>query len=92
MSESFDKLKALLEEKGDILQEDIESITQAHGALSEQEVFELQSLRIKKSASARKQVTMDEYLEAAKKLDELEEGTAEYAAAEAIVEAFESGA
>lgn len=91
MSESFNKLKAILEEKGALSQEDIETVTKEHGELPAQQMMELESLKIKLGKSGRKEVTMEEYLEATKKLDELEEGSEEYKAAEAIVEAFESG-
>lgn len=91
MSESFNKLKAILEEKGAVTPEDIETVTKEHGELQAQQMMELESLKIKLGKSERKEVTMEEYLEATKKLDELEEGSEEYKAAEAIVEAFESG-
>jgi len=91
MSASFDKLKALLEEKGSLEQADIEKITKEHGELQAQEAMELESLRLKKGKETRKEVTMDEYLEATKTLDTAEEGSEEYKKAEEIVNAFEAG-
>ena len=91
MSASFDKLKAMLEEKGNISPEDIKTVTEADGEMTPEEMIELEHLKLKKGKEARKEVTMDEYLAAAKILDEAEEGSDEYKKAEAIVNAFESG-
>lgn len=91
MSASFDKLKAMLEEKGSVSPEDIKKITDENGEMTAEEMMELESLKLKKGKEARKEVTMDEYLAATKKMDEVEEGSEEYKKAEEIVKAFESG-
>jgi hypothetical protein len=91
MSESFNKLKAIIEEKGQVSAEETEKITTEHGALEAQELIEIEALKLKKSKETRKEVTMDEYLAASKILDTAAEGSDEYKKAEAIVTAFESG-
>jgi hypothetical protein len=91
MGTSFDKLKAILEEKGEIPADEMEKIVQENGALSPQEAMELESLKLKKSKETRKQVTMEEYIQASKILDEAPEGSDEYKKAEAIVNVFEAG-
>ena len=91
MSASFDKLKAMLEEKGSVSSEDIKKVTDENGEMTTEEMIELEHLKLKKGKEARKEVTMDEYLVAAKKMDEVEEGSDEYKKAEEIVKAFESG-
>lgn len=91
MSESFNKLKAILEEKGSLSPEETETITKEHGALEPQELIEIESLKLKKGKEARKDVSMEDYLKASKVLDEADEGSEEYKKAEEIVKAFEEG-
>lgn len=89
MGAAFDKLKGILEEKGALTQEQIDETIKADGAMSPQEIMELESLRLKKGE--RMKVSMEAYLEANKILDSAAEGSEEYKKAEAIVNAFESG-
>ena len=91
MSETFNKLKALLDEKGSLSAEDIEKMSTEHGAMTPQEVIDLESLKLKKSKEGRTEVTMEQYLEATKTLDTAAEDSEEYKKAEAIVTAFEAG-
>ena len=91
MSASFDKLKAMLEEKGSVSPEDIKKVTDESGEMTPEEMIELEHLKLKKGKEERKEVSMDEYLAATKKMDEVEEGSEEYKKAEEIVKAFESG-
>ncbi len=91
MGESFDKIKAVIEEKGTIDQEAMDKITTEHGELSAEEMIEVEALKLKKAKEARKEVTMDEYLAATQTLDTAEEGSEEYKKAEEVVKAFESG-
>jgi hypothetical protein len=91
MSASFDKLKAMLEEKGALSPEDIDGVVKSDGSMSPQEAMELESLRLKKGDS-RVKITMEAYIEAGKVLDTAAEGSEEYKKAEAIVNAFEAGA
>lgn len=91
MSASFDKLKAMLEEKGALTNEDVEKITKEHGEMTPQETIELESLKLKKSKESRAAPTMEEYIAASKILDTAAEGSEEYKKAEAIVKAFEEG-
>lgn len=90
MSATFDKLKVMLEEKGALTPEDIETVTKADGEMTPQEMVDLESLRLKKDG--RMQVSMEAYLKASKILDEATEGSEEYKKAEEIVNAFEKGA
>jgi len=91
MGASFDKLKAMLDEKGALTPEDVEKITKENGEMSPQEAMELESLKIKKSKESRSVPTMEEYIKASKILDETAEGSEEYKKAEEIVNAFEAG-
>jgi type I site-specific restriction endonuclease len=92
VSESFNKIKAIIEEKGTISPEEQEKITKEHGELEAKETVELESLKLKKAKENRKEVTMEEYLQATKTLESAAEGSDEYKKAEEIVKAFESGA
>lgn len=92
MSESFSKLKAMLEEKKTLTAEAIETITKEHGALAPKEHIELEALRIEIDKVNRPTVTMEDYLAATKIMDEAAEGSDEYKAAEKIVKVFEGGA
>jgi len=91
MSDSFNKLKAILDEKGTVTPEDIETVSKEHGAMTPQEQMELESLKLKKQKNERAEVTMEEYLKATKTLEEAAEGSDEYKKAEEIVKAFEEG-
>lgn len=91
MSEAFDKLKAILQEKQTLTTEDFETITKSHGVLSDQEHIALEAMRLRIDKQNRPKVSMEDYLKAAKVLDEVPEGSDEYKAAEEIVNAFEGG-
>jgi len=90
-SEAFNKLKDLLKEKGTFTAEDVDTITKAHGALSDVELITLEAHRLKLGKSGRAEISMDDYLKATKVLDSSPEGSEEYKAAEEIVNAFEAG-
>ncbi len=93
MSESFDKLMKLLEEKGEFSDNEMKKIIEESGDMTSEEHIELSLARLKKKGSAdeKEEVTLEQYLEATKTLDSAKEGSPEYAAAQKIVEAFEAG-
>jgi hypothetical protein len=91
MSASFDKLKAMLEKAGNVSPEDIKKVTDESGEMTPEEMIDLEHLKLKKGKESRKEVSMDEYLAATKKMDEVAEGSEEYKKAEEIVNAFEAG-
>lgn len=91
MSETFDKLKAKLEADKKLSNEDIESAVKEHGDLTDDERVWLESERYKLEREQDQTITMDQYLEALKVLDNSEEGSDEYKNAEALVEKYEAG-
>jgi hypothetical protein len=91
MSATYDKLKALLESKGTITNEEVEKQIAETGAMTDEEKLTLEADRHKKSRSDDVKITMDEYLAASKVLDTAAEGSDEYKKAEAIVNKYESG-
>lgn len=91
-SESFTKLKGMLEEAKTLSNEQIETVCKEHGELSKEEHIELEALRLEIDKDNRPEVSMDDYLAATKILDSAAEGSDEYKAAEKVVKAFESGA
>jgi hypothetical protein len=92
MTEAYDKLKALLEEKKTLTNEDVDKIQAEHGDMTDEEKFDLEAKKLElEKADKSDEVTMDDYLAALKKLDEVEEGSDEYKQLEAIVDKYESG-
>ncbi|RMF80297.1 MAG: hypothetical protein D6737_08455 [Chloroflexi bacterium] len=91
MSETFDKLKALLQEKGALTNEDIEKMVAEHGAMSDEEQAALAAEQHAMSRKSDDTVTMEQYLEASQVLDNEPEDSEAYKKALAIVEKFESG-
>lgn len=91
MSESFDKLKELLQSQGALSNEDVEKITGAHGDLTNDEKMWLESEKLKLEKENTETITMDQYLEALGQLDSLEEGSDAWKKADAIVTKYESG-
>jgi hypothetical protein len=91
MSESFDKLKALLAEKGTYTEDDIKTVTAASGELSDAERTQLEAERYEKERSKGQKITLEQYLAASKVLDSAAEGSDEYKKALVLVEAYESG-
>lgn len=90
MSKAFDELKALLEKQGTLSNDEIQQAISTHGEITAEENSWLMAELHERSRAKEATVTMEQYLEAMKKLDELPEGSPEYAAAEKIVERFES--
>jgi hypothetical protein len=91
MSETYSKLKELLDKQGKLDKEEIEKMIAAHGDMTPDELTTLEAERHKKERSQSSLPTMDEYLAASKILDTTTEGSEEYNKALKIVEAFEGG-
>lgn len=93
MSETYDKLKALLDSQKSLSKEEIDKAIADHGAMTDEEAMKLEADRLEaeKKSKSSEAVTMDQYLEALKKLDELDEGSDEYKKYDAIVTKYESG-
>ncbi|RMG85857.1 MAG: hypothetical protein D6712_08745 [Chloroflexi bacterium] len=91
MTEAFEKAKALLESQGSLSNEEVEKLVAEHGEMTDEEKMELEAARHKKAREADEEVTLEQYLEAVKTLDNAEEGSDEYKKAEAIVKKYESG-
>jgi len=91
MSATFDKLKAMLAEKGTLSNEEINAAVEEHGALSDEEMTWLESEKLKVEKESGDQITMDQYLEALNTLDSAEAGSDEHTKAETIVQRYESG-
>jgi len=91
MSAAFDHLKKLLEEKGSLSNEEVEAAVKEHGDMTDEEKMQLEADRHEKERSGDATITMDQYLEAMKVLDNSPEDSEEYKKALAIVEKFEAG-
>ncbi|MFW5748861.1 MAG: hypothetical protein ACOCYT_04525 [Chloroflexota bacterium] len=93
MSATYDKLKALLDEKKSITQEEIDQAIAEHGAMTDEEVIQLEADRLEaaKSQTTNEAVTLEQYLEAVKTLDTAEEGSETFKKAETIVQKYEAG-
>ena len=91
MSETLDKLQALLAKQGTLSEDDITKVSAEHGALSETERATLEAERYEKERNKAKAITLEQYLEASKVLDNAAEGSDEYKKALVLVEAYENG-
>ncbi len=93
MSDTFDKLKALLEKQKSLSNEDVEKLVAEHGEITDEEkiTLEAEKARIEREERQKDSVTMDQYLEALKTLDSAAEGSDEFKKAEEIVNKYESG-
>ncbi|MBN1562367.1 MAG: hypothetical protein JXA10_00900 [Anaerolineae bacterium] len=91
MTDTFDKLKALLEEKGDLSDEEVTKMVSEQGDMTAEENMELSAVIHEKRRASQQTVTMEQFLEANKVLDSAAEGSDEYQAAQKIVDAFLAG-
>jgi hypothetical protein len=91
MSETYDKLKALLNEKKTLSKEDIDKMIAEHGEMTDEEKVKLEADKLETEKASVDKVTMEQYLEACKILDTAEAGSEEYKKAEALVEKYEKG-
>jgi len=91
MSETFEKLKAILTEKQALDNTEVEKMVVEHGEMTDDEKMWLESERHSLERASGETITMDQYLEACKVLDSTDEGAEAYKEAEAIVEKYEAG-
>ncbi|MEL6269085.1 MAG: hypothetical protein AAFU54_10040 [Chloroflexota bacterium] len=92
MTDTFDKLKAMLAEKKTISNEDIQKMVADHGDMTPEELTELEAERLEaEKENKTEEVSLDDYLAALKVLDDATEGSDEYKKAEATVEKYEAG-
>lgn len=91
MSETFEKLKAILAEKKKLDNEEVEKMVAEHGEMTDDEKMWLESERHSLERASQETITLDAYLEACKVLDSADEGSDEYKKAEEIVNKYEAG-
>ncbi|MEM6281648.1 MAG: hypothetical protein AAF787_05615 [Chloroflexota bacterium] len=92
MTETFDKLKAMLAEKKTISNDDIQKMVADHGDMTPEEMIELEAERLEaEKENKTEEVSLDDYLAALKVLDSAAEGSDEFKKAEATVEKYEAG-
>lgn len=92
MTETFDKLMAMLKDKQTLTPEDITSAESEHGEMTDEERIELEAAKLDaEKANKTEEVSLDDYLAALKVLDSAEEGSDAYKEAEAKVEKYEAG-
>ena len=91
MSETYDKLKALLDKNKTLSKEDIDNMVAEHGEMTDEEKVKLEADKLETEKTSTERITMEQYLEACKVLDTAEAGSEEYKKAEALVEQYEKG-
>ncbi len=91
MSETFDKLKALLAKQDTLSEDEINQAIQSSGPMTAEERATLDAEVHEKKRQKDQVITMEQYLEASKVLDTAAEGSDEYNKALKIVEAYEKG-
>ncbi len=92
MTETFEKLKALLNATGTLTIDEIARAEGESGPLTDEERLWLsveQHDRLKREGA---EITLEQYVEAARTLETAPPDSAEYVQAQRIVEAFESAA
>jgi hypothetical protein len=91
MSETYTRLKEMLDKQGALSKADIEKMVAASGEMTAEEITLLEAERHEKERSSGETISMEQYLAASKVLDTSPEGSDEYNKALKIVEAYESG-
>jgi hypothetical protein len=91
MTQAFDRLKALLEEKGTLGDEEIVNTVREHGALTAEENSWLQAELHERQRAAQSTVTTEQFLAANKVLDTAEPDSEEYKTAQQTVDRFLGG-
>ena len=91
MTATFDRLKAALQEKGTLSDEDIAQAVEEHGEMTAEENMQLAADIFERQRAVEKKVTMEQFLEANKILDTADENSEEYQKAQQIVDAFLAG-
>lgn len=92
MTDTFEKLKALLQEKGSLTDEEIAAVEAESSALTDEERVWISAEQHDLLERKGEEITLDQYLAATQTLDSAEPGSDEYQDAERIIEAFESAA
>lgn len=91
MSETFEKLKAVLAEKETLSNEEVEKMVAEHGEMTDDEKMWLESEKHRLERAKQETVTMDQYLEALQKIDSAEEGSDEWKQADELIKKYEAG-
>jgi hypothetical protein len=91
MTATFDKLKAALQEKNTLTEEEIAQAVKEHGELTPEENMWLSAEIHERQRSSQATVTTDQFLEANKVLDSADPDSEEYKKAQQIVDAFLAG-
>jgi Ca2+-binding EF-hand superfamily protein len=91
MTATFDKLKAALQEKGTLTEEEIVQAVKEHGAMTAEENMQLSAEIFERQRASEKKVTMEQFLEANKVLDSADPNSEDYKKAQQIVDAFLAG-
>jgi hypothetical protein len=91
MSETFNKLKAMLAKQGTLSEDEINKQIAESGALSDAERTTIEAERYEAERAKGQKITLEQYLAASKVLDSAAEGSDEYKKALVLVEAYESG-
>lgn len=92
MTDTFETLKALLEQKGSLSDEDIRQAIAASGEMSDEEMVWLSAEQHDRLERAGAEITVEQYLAATQTLESASPGSAAYQEAERIIKAFESAA
>ena len=93
MTEAFERLKALLNEKGSLTEEDITQVESELGhSLTDEERLWLSAEQHDRMAREGAEITVEQYVQATQTLESAEPGSPEYQEAERIIQAFESAA
>lgn len=92
MTETFETLKKLLRDQGQLTDADITRVEGEQGALTDEERLWLSAEMHDSASRAGDEITLDQYLAATQVLDSAEPDSPEYEEAERIVAAFESAA
>jgi hypothetical protein len=91
MTKAFEKLKAALQVKGTLSDEEIASAISEHGDMTPEENMWLSAELHERQRAAQTTVTMEQFLEANHVLDTADPSSKEYRAAQEIVDAFMAG-
>ncbi|MBN1678806.1 MAG: hypothetical protein JW966_00845 [Anaerolineae bacterium] len=91
MTETYDKLKVMLNEKGTLTDEDIDKLSKESGDLTPEERMALSAEIHERKRASEQTVTMEQFLEANRVLDSADPNSDEYKKAQEIVDAFLKG-
>ena len=88
---AFEKLKATLESKGSLTDEEIAQAISEYGRMTPDETAWLSAEMHERQRASQATVTMEQFLAASHVLDNADPASAEYQAAQRIVDAFLTG-